>query len=64
MMAKKAYESPVADLLTFNYKNTVVASGGANPAQCGPQSWGQCKDQYLQKPNECYGDDASHCVTT
>ena len=64
-MAKKTYETPVADLLQFNYKNTVVASGGgANPKQCGPQSWGQCKDQYLMKPNACYGDDASHCVTT
>ena len=64
-MKKRIYETPVADLLTFDYTTTVVAASGqsgANPAQCGPQNWGHCKEQYLLKPDECYGDDASHCV--
>ena len=61
---KKTYKTPVADLLRFDYTESVVAASnaGANPAQCGPQNWGHCKDKYLQKPAECYGDDASHCV--
>ncbi len=38
-MSKKAYAKPVAEMLEFEYANTVTASvipeeGGVNPAQC------------------------------
>ena len=60
-MEKKTYVAPVADLLRFDYKETVVASGvdashctfGSNPGKCAPSSYGQCSSYYNDNPGKC-----------
>ena len=62
-MAKKEYKTPVADLLRFDYKETVVASptgndashctGGRNPGTCMPKSYGGCSQYYTSNPGKC-----------
>ncbi len=46
---KKAYETPKAEKLEFDYVNTVVASG-KNPGLCGPKNPGNCKEEYGDRP--------------
>ena len=51
-MEKKAYETPVADRLVFDYKDNVTASDGGvdashcfsgrNQGQCLGNNWKQC----------------------
>ena len=60
-MEKKTYVTPVADLLKFDYRETVVASGddashctfNANPGGCGPSNYGQCREYYNDNPGKC-----------
>lgn len=65
-MAKKVYEKPVADLLKFDYKDTVAASGpsGRN-SSCLGKNHTSC-DGWRKAPGPCYDDvgikDASHCI--
>ena len=66
-MAKKTYETPVADLLVFDYKNMVVASPtGRNQNMCMGQQPSKC-DGYRMKPGPCYQDqgilEASECLS-
>lgn len=59
---KKTYETPVADLLKFDYKETVVASGGGedashcfngrNQGQCLGNNWKQCGG--TANPGNCH----------
>ena len=64
-MAKKAYETPVADLLVFDYRNTVVASetedsgndashcfNGRNQGQCLGNNWKKCGG--AANPGKCH----------
>ncbi len=65
-MAKKTYSTPIADLLKFDYKETVVAaSGGKNP-NCIGKSFGKGCDGYRTAPGPCYEDkgilEASECL--
>lgn len=47
---KKTYETPVADLLKFDYKETVVASGGIDASHCfNGRNQGQCLGNNWQK---------------
>ena len=60
---KKAYKTPVADLLRFDYKDTVTASDegddashctfGRQPGGCAPGNYGQCKEYYSSNPGRC-----------
>lgn len=44
-MSKKMYVKPLAEMLEFEYANTVTASDGKNPAQCTGTNPGQgCLD--------------------
>jgi len=62
-MAKRTYQPPVADLLKFDYRETVVASNtgndashctfGRNPGGCAPKSYGSCKKYYSDSPGSC-----------
>lgn len=60
-MAKKTYETPVADLLVFDYKNNVTASGGfdashcfygRNQGQCAPKNANKCGTS--STPGSCH----------
>ena len=64
-MAKRTYETPVADMLIFDYKNNVVASGeqeegidashcynGANQGQCLGNNWKKCGG--TANPGQCH----------
>ena len=67
-MAKKTYETPVADLLVFDYRNTVVASlteeeegdgfdashcfNGRNQGQCLGNNWKKCGG--TANPGNCH----------
>ncbi len=67
-MEKRKYESPVADLLKFDYKDTVVASGpssGGRNSSCLGKNHNHC-DGWRQAPGPCYDEagikDSSHCI--
>ncbi|MBR2660795.1 MAG: hypothetical protein K6F61_05770 [Clostridiales bacterium] len=61
-MAKKTYETPVADLLTFDYTAQVTANsgggdashctGGRNPGGCMGKGYGNCGG-YTSNPGGC-----------
>ena len=61
-MAKKTYETPVADLLVFDYKDMVTANsgggdashctGGRTPGKCMSKGYGNC-DGYTSNPGGC-----------
>ncbi len=62
VMKKKTYVTPVADLLRFDYRETVVATSGYDashctfnrqPGGCGPSNYGQCKKYFTDSPGEC-----------
>ena len=66
-MEKRKYETPIADMLRFDYKNNVVASGGAvggNSSCLGPNH-NSC-DGWRKNPGKCYDSagikDSSHCI--
>ncbi len=47
---KKTYEAPVADLLKFDYKDNVVASGGHDASHCFEgRNQGQCASKNANK---------------
>jgi len=50
-MTRKAYETPVADLLIFDYKDNVTASaGGVDASHCfSGRNQGQCLGNNWQK---------------
>ncbi len=60
---KKKYETPVADLLKFDYRETVVAKSGGydashctfnrQPGGCAPKSYGNCREYYTSSPGGC-----------
>ncbi len=61
-MEKKTYVTPIADLLRFDYRETVVASGGNDashctfnrqPGGCAPKSYGSCREYYNDNPANC-----------
>ena len=66
-MAKRIYVTPAVDMLVFDYRNVVTASGGdedtgydashctfgSNPGGCGPSNYGQCKDYFNDNPGRC-----------
>ena len=62
-MAKRTYETPVADMLVFDYAEQVRANSsgydashctfGANPGGCAPSSYGQCREYYNNNPGSC-----------
>ena len=63
-MTKKAYSTPVADLLRFDYKENIIAASnggddashctfGRNPGGCAPKSYGKCKQYYTDSPGSC-----------
>ena len=65
-MAKKTYETPTADLLRFDYRNVVTASGnGGRNSSCLGKNHNSC-DGWRQAPGPCYDGagikDASHCI--
>lgn len=59
---KKTYETPVADLLVFDYKDNVTASGGndashcfygSNQGQCAPKNKNKCEG-VTSNPGLCH----------
>ena len=65
-MEKRKYETPVADMLRFDYRETVVAySGGGRNSSCLGKNHNSC-DGWRKAPGPCYDDagikDASHCI--
>lgn len=62
-MEKKKYVAPTADLLKFDYKETVAASG--RNSSCLGKNANKC-DGWRSNPGPCYDDagikDASHCI--
>lgn len=63
-MAKKTYETPVAELLVFDYKeNVAAASGGGvdashcfygnNQGQCLGNNWKKCGGG-ISNPGQCH----------
>lgn len=47
---KKTYETPVADLLVFDYKDNVTASGGYDASHCFyGRNQGQCASKNKNK---------------
>ena len=65
-MEKRTYEAPVADLLRFDYRETVTASGTGRNVQCIGKSYGGGCDGYRTEPGPCYQDagilEASECL--
>ncbi len=63
-MEKKKYATPTADLLRFDYKDTIVASGGRN-SSCLGKNHNSC-DGWRKAPGPCYDQqgikDSSHCI--
>jgi hypothetical protein len=63
MAMKRKYETPVVDLLKFDYRETVVASGKGDdashctfnrqPGGCAPKSYGSCGNYYTSNPGKC-----------
>lgn len=50
---KKTYETPVADLLVFDYKDNVTASGGNDASHCvSGRNQGGCASM---NKNKCEG---------
>ena len=63
-MAKKTYETPVADMLRFDYREIVTSASnggddashctfGRNPGGCAPKSYGKCHEYYSDNPGNC-----------
>ena len=62
-MEKRTYKTPVADMLRFDYRETVTADSnsydashctfGRQPGGCAPKSYGSCREYYTSSPGGC-----------
>ena len=51
---KKVYEAPKAELMDFDYKNTVVASGTSDSSgltDAATTAWWKCETRYVDVKN-------------
>ena len=48
---KKVYETPKVELLDFDYKETVVASGSATKTDQASTNWWKCETRIVNEKN-------------
>jgi len=48
---KKEYETPKAELMDFNYEDTVAASGSTNLTDQASTSWWKCETRIVNEKN-------------
>ena len=48
---KKVYETPKAELLDFDYTETVVASGSSNLTDQANTNWNKCESRIVDVKN-------------